>query len=63
MIVHGSRYGWQTVLFEGDRRACLNWIFENCDVGDLIQKNGRWCGYAYFEDSGGCVFVIRLDDF
>ena len=63
MIVYGYRYGWCTILFDGcSRKESLNWIFENCDVGDLVQVNGRWCGRAYYEDGVGCVYVIFLEN-
>ncbi len=51
------------ILFEGTKTDCIDWIWDNCDIGDL-RMNGyhKWSGFAYYEEND-TVYKIAVDEF
>lgn len=59
----GEFAGGERILFEGSRNACITWIWNNCDVGDLKRKSlSRWCGRAYYDSNNVC-YSFLVDKF
>ena len=53
----------EVILFSGSKKDCLDWIWNNCDVGDLYNRcGGRWSGTAYHDINNIC-FSIVVDKF
>lgn len=59
----GEFFGGEKILFSGSRNKCIEWIWNNCDVGDLKRKSlSRWCGRAYYERDN-VVYSFLIDKF
>ncbi len=53
----------EKVLFDGSKSDCLDWIWDNCDIGDLYNRcGGRWSGIAYYEENN-TLYEIVVDKF
>ena len=53
----------EKILFVGSKIDCTNWIWNNCDIGDLYNRcGGRWSGIAYYEENN-VVYEIAVDKF
>lgn len=51
------------ICYSGSREDCIEWIWDNCDIGDLYNRcGGRWGGTAYYEEDGRC-YAIKADRF
>ena len=62
VIGENERLG-EKLLFSDNRCSCLDWIWENCDIGDLYTYGGnRWSGTAYYEENN-TVYEIQVDKF
>ena len=53
----------EKVLFTGSKAECTEWIWNNCDIGDLYNRcGGRWSGIAYYDTENVC-YSIEVDKF
>ena len=53
----------EQVLFTGSKSECTEWIWNNCDIGDLYNRcGGRWSGTAYYDTENVC-YKIEVDKF
>ena len=53
----------EKVLFSGSKSDCIDWIWDNCDIGDLYRiNNGTWSGMAYFDEKNE-TYSIPVDTF
>ena len=53
----------EKVLFSGSKSDCIDWIWDNCDIGDLRNCCGRaWSGRAYYEENN-IVYKIWVNKF
>ena len=53
----------EVILFSGSKADCVEWIWNNCDVGDLYNRcNNNWSGNDYYETCGA-LFTICVDKF
>ena len=53
----------EKILFSGSKSDCIDWIWDNCDIGDLYNKGYRcWSGKAYFDENNIC-YTILVDKF
>ena len=53
----------EKVLFSGSKSDCIDWIWDNCDIGDLKNMgNRKWSGIAYYDESNE-TYSILVDKF
>ena len=63
VIGYIEKTGERKVLFMGLKSDCINWIWENCDIGDLHRSSyRRWSGLAYY-DTNNILYAIPVDKF